>query len=95
MPDISYRLVLEHLAVHWRLDAREVAVLQALGSQAIVPLQDIEQTLDALFAVNPELAALWPTTPNRGLDNRSPLDVIAQEGMAGLENIHLFVCLTH
>lgn len=95
MTKLHSELLLDRLAELWQLDGQQRAVLAALGEEAIPALQDIQQTLERLFPHNPQLAELWPTTANRALDNRSPLQVFAEEGIAGVEQVRRFLCLHH
>jgi len=95
MNNLSPELFLRRLAEVWQLTDRQQKVLQQLGNSAIPALQDIQQTLETLFAQTPQLAELWPTTANKAFANRSPLEVIEEEGMAGLEQVRRFLCLHH
>lgn len=95
MPRISHDLYLERLAELWQLSARQRRVLKGLDEKAIPSLQDIQQTLQNLFPHNPQLAELWPTTNNKAFDNRSPMQVIEEEGLAGVEKVRRFLCLHH
>jgi hypothetical protein len=40
--------------------------------------------LRLLFPQNPDLAYRWVTTRNRAFDNRTPVEVIKEQGFAGL-----------
>jgi len=95
MTKVHTELLLERLTELWQLDEQQRAILSALGEEAIPALQDIQQTLESLFPHNPQLAELWPTTANRGLANRSPLQVFAEEGLDGVERVRRFLCLHH
>lgn len=95
MTRISADLFLERLAEQWQLNARQCRTLKQLDHHAIPALQDIQQTLQNLFPHNPQLAELWPTTANKAFDNRSPLQVIEEEGLEGVETIRRFLCLHH
>lgn len=95
MNNVSSELFLRRLAELWQLNERQQRVLVELGARAIPALQDIQQTLETLFAHTPQLAELWPTTANKAFANRSPLQVIEQEGMSGLEQVRRFLCLHH
>ncbi len=95
MHKVSPDLFLIRLAELWQLSERQYRLLAELGEPAIPALQDILQTLEKLFVHTPQLAELWPTTPNKAFANRSPLQVIEQEGMAGLEQVRRFLCLHH
>jgi len=95
MSNVSAELFLKRLAELWQLNEEQHRVLVELGSKAIPALQDIQQTLDTLFAQTPLLAELWPTTANKAFTNRSPMQVIEEEGMEGLEQVRRFLCLHH
>lgn len=86
---------LDRLAELWRLNERQHSSLLELGEGAIPALQDIQQTLENLFPHNPQLAELWPTTANKAFDNRTPLQVIEEEGLLGVEQVRRFLCLHH
>lgn len=92
---VSSELVLNRLAELWQLNERQQRTLARLGADAVPELLDIQQTLDILFAHTPQLAELWPTTSNKAFANRSPIEVIEEEGMSGLEQIRRFLCLHH
>ncbi|WP_420466061.1 MbcA/ParS/Xre antitoxin family protein [Panacagrimonas sp.] len=47
-------------------------------------LLGIHKSLRLLFPHNRDLAYRWPTTANRALGGRRPVDVIAEEGLPGL-----------
>jgi hypothetical protein len=47
-------------------------------------LLGIHKNLRLLFPQNPDLAYGWMTTRNRAFDNRTPTEVIREEGFAGL-----------
>lgn len=47
-------------------------------------LLGIHKSLRLLFPQNPELLYGWMTTRNRAFDNRTPAEVIKDEGFAGL-----------
>lgn len=93
MTRISPDLFLERLAEQWQLDARQRQALKRLDENAIPALQDIQQTLQNLFPHNPHMAKLWPTTSNKAFDNRSPIQVIEEEGQDGVEALRRFLCL--
>ncbi len=95
MTYLSPDLLVDRLAELWQLNERQRRVLKGLDENAIPALQDIQQTLQNLFPHNPQLAELWPTTANKAFDNRSPLQVIEEEGLEGVEAIRRFLCLHH
>lgn len=88
-------MYLARLAELWQLNARQRHSLLGLDESAIPALRDIQQTLQNLFPHNPQLAELWPTTANKAFDNHSPLQIIEEEGLAGVERIRRFLCLHH
>ena len=47
-------------------------------------LLGIHKSLRLLFPQNIDLAYRWVTTRNRAFDNRTPVDVIKEQGFAGL-----------
>jgi uncharacterized protein (DUF2384 family) len=47
-------------------------------------LLGIHKSLRLLFPQNRDLAYRWMTTRNRALDNRTPVEVIKEQGFAGL-----------
>lgn len=95
MNNLSPELFLRRLAELWQLNDHQQKVLLKLGSNAVPALQDIQQTLETLFAHTPQLAELWPTTANKAFANRSPLQVMEEEGLEGLEQVRRFLCLHH
>lgn len=95
MSNVSPDLFMKRLSELWQLNEHQQRVLLALGGKAVPALQDIQQTLETLFAQTPQLAELWPTTANKAFANRSPLQVIEEEGMEGLEQVRRFLCLHH
>lgn len=95
MSHITPDLFLSRLAELWQLNDRQRRSLTGLGKEAVPALQDIHQTLQNLFPHNPQLAELWPTTVNKAFANRSPLQVIEDEGLEGVEQVRRFLCLHH
>lgn len=95
MSNVSAELFLDRLTELWQLNERQRRSLAGLGEKAIPALQDIQQTLQNLFPHNPQLAELWPTTVNKAFANRSPLQVIEEEGLDGIEQVRRFLCLHH
>jgi hypothetical protein len=62
---------------------------EAIGSsrdqlERVGHLLGIHKSLRLLFPQNPDLAYRWMTTRNRAFDNRSPVEVIKDQGFAGL-----------
>lgn len=47
-------------------------------------LLGIHKSLRILFPQNPDLARRWPTTPNRRLSGRAPVEVMRDGGFEGL-----------
>lgn len=47
-------------------------------------LLGIHKSLRLLFPQNPDLAYRWMSTRNRAFDNRTPVEVIKDQGFAGL-----------
>jgi hypothetical protein len=78
----------------WDLDASDRTLLDELGLDGAEAICAIHVTLGQMFAHNPQLAALWPTTPNKALNNLSPMEVIRQEGMDGLKRVRCFLDLS-
>jgi uncharacterized protein (DUF2384 family) len=62
---------------------------EAIGSsrdqfERVGHLLGIHKSLRLLFPQNLDLAYRWMTTRNRALDNRTPVEVIKDQGFAGL-----------
>ena len=62
---------------------------EAIGSsrdqfERVGHLLGIHKSLRLLFPQNPDLAYRWVTTRNRAFDNRTPVEVIKEQGFAGL-----------
>ena len=62
---------------------------EAIGSsrdqlERVGHLLGIHKSLRLLFPQNPELAYRWMTTRNRAFDNRTPVEVVKDQGFAGL-----------
>lgn len=93
MTNPSQALILKNLAHQWQLDEAQLARLMSLPAEAVPQLLLIRDILTQIFTHNPELAALWPTTPNRGLHNRSPIELILDEGKEGLSEVVQFLDL--
>lgn len=93
MSKISYRLLLDKIYTEWRLTEADCQMLDELGQDAILHIVAIHSTLIQLFAHNPVLAALWPTTPNKALNGLTPIDVIQSQGMEGLEHVRQYLVL--
>lgn len=93
MSGISYRWFLKHLAERWQLTDAQYRYLAGLGEEAIPALQQIDTTLNQLFANSPFLADLWMTSPNKAFDNETPIALIMRRGMTGLREVVHFLCL--
>lgn len=78
----------------WDLDEPDRTLLDELGLEGAEAICAIHVTLGQVFAHNPQLAALWPTTPNKALNNLSPMEVIRKEGMSGLKRVMSFLDLS-
>ena len=62
---------------------------EAIGSsrdqlERVGHLLGIHKSLRLLFPQNTDLAYRWMTTRNRALENRTPVEVIKEQGFAGL-----------
>jgi hypothetical protein len=62
---------------------------EAIGSsrdqlERVGHLLGTHKSLRLLFPQNPDLAYRWMTTRNRAFDNRTPVEVIKDQGFAGL-----------
>jgi hypothetical protein len=71
----------------WQLDAEDRRMLDDMGLEGAEALCAMHVALGQIFAHNPQLAALWPTTPNKTLNNHSPLEVIRRDGLDGIKRI--------
>lgn len=78
----------------WELNRKDRKMIDSLGLEGAEAVCAMHVALGQIFAHNPQLAALWPTTPNKALNNRSPIDVIRDEGMAGLKRVRSFLDLS-
>jgi hypothetical protein len=86
--------VLSRIYTEWKLEARDRHMIDALGEEGVENLCAMYVALEHAFAHNPELAALWPTTRNRGFNNRSPIEVVREEGIDGLKRVRCFLDLS-
>jgi len=93
MSEVSYQLLIKHLAEQWQLSDAESHCLLALPPAAATELLKIDTTLKQLFAASPLLAELWMTSPNKAWGERTPMQLIESEGMTGLMKIVRFLCL--
>lgn len=94
MSDVS-DIITTSIYNDWGLEARDRKMLDALGLEGAEALCAIHVALGQIFAHNPQLAALWPTTPNKALGNLSPLEVIRRDGMDGLKRVRSFLDLSY
>ena len=95
METITYRMLLDRIYDEWQLSRADRRMLNRLGEEALTDLLSIHTALMNLFPHNPMLAAYWPTTPNRGLNGLSPIEVIREQGEDGLKQIRGFLDLDH
>ncbi len=51
----------------------------------------IHQSLRNIFQLNKDLAYKWMKTKNKAFDNRSPVDVIVEDGFLGLVDVHNYL----
>lgn len=54
-------------------------------------LLSIHKNLRAIFPNNKELAYAWPKSPNKHFHNKSPIEVIIDDGFLGLVNVHNYL----
>ncbi len=95
MHPVSHRLLLDQIFDEWQLSAADRRLLHDLGEAAYPDVCAIHTTLMNLFPHNPMLAVYWPTTPNRAFDNRSPIDLVRQQGLDGLKEVRMFIDPKH
>ena len=79
--------VLSSIFTEWGLEASDRHLLEGLGLEGAEHLCAIHVALGQIFAHNPKLAALWPTTSNNALQKLSPMDVIRRDGLAGIKRV--------
>ncbi|MCW9089318.1 MAG: MbcA/ParS/Xre antitoxin family protein [Gammaproteobacteria bacterium] len=80
-------IILGSIYNEWELDESDRKMIDELGLEGAESLCGLYVALGQVFAHNPQLAALWPTTPNKALQNLSPLELIRRDGMDGLKRI--------
>jgi hypothetical protein len=80
-------MILTSIYRDWELDEDDRRVIETLGLEGVEGICAVHVALGQVFAHNPQLAALWPTTPNRVLNNKTPMDVVREEGMDGLRRV--------
>lgn len=54
-------------------------------------LLSIHKSLRLIFPHNPELAYLWPKSPNKMFSNRTPVSMIQEYGYAGLLMVRTYL----
>jgi len=91
MTDNVSSMILSSIYKDWELDAADRALLDSLGLDGAESLCAIHVALGQIFAHNPELAALWPTTSNKVLNKLTPIEVIRRDGMDGLRRVRAMV----
>lgn len=91
MQDNVSSMILTSIYKDWALDAADRHFLDCLGLEGAEGLCAIHVALGQIFAHNPELAALWPTTPNKVLNKLTPIEVIRRDGVAGLRRVRSLV----
>lgn len=91
MPDNVSSMILSSIYKDWELSAEDRAFLDSLGLDGAEGLCAIHVALGQIFAHNPELAALWPTTPNKVLNKLTPIELIRRDGIEGLRRVRALV----
>ncbi len=79
----------------WNIPDDVVVVL--LGGQAerqsrVDMLLAIYGLLHSLYPHNPELADAWPQSPNKHFDSRTPVKVMADGGLPGMQSVLNGLC---
>ncbi|HEY9148771.1 MAG TPA: antitoxin Xre/MbcA/ParS toxin-binding domain-containing protein [Gammaproteobacteria bacterium] len=87
-------MIMASIYNEWELDADDRKMIDEMGLEGAEAICAMHVALGHMFAHNPQLAALWPTTPNKALNNLAPMDVIRRDGMAGLRRVRGFLDLT-
>jgi len=87
-------MVMPRIYTEWKLEATDRQMLDELGEEGVEHVCAMYAALEHAFAHNPELAALWPTTPNRALNNLSPMEVVRRDGLPGLKRVRSFLDLS-
>lgn len=87
-------IIMSSIYNEWGLDASDRKMIDEMGLDGAEAICAMHVALGQMFAHNPQLAALWPTTPNKALNNLSPMEVIRRDGMAGLKRVRSFLDLT-
>lgn len=88
-------LILTSIFNEWELEAEDRKMIDAMGLEGAEALCAVYVALGQIFAHNPQLAALWPTTPNKALGNLSPLDLIRRDGLPAIERIRRILDQTY
>jgi len=94
MSDNISNMIMSSIYNDWDLDEDDRKMIDALGIDGAECICAIHVTLGQMFAHNPQMAALWPTTPNKALGNQSPMEVVRREGMPGLVRVRRFLDLS-
>lgn len=84
-------MILTSIYNEWGLEAEDRRLIDSFGLEGAETLCAVHVALGQVFAHNPQLAALWPTTPNKGLRDLAPMEVIRREGVEGLKRIKAFL----
>lgn len=87
-------MIMSSIYKDWDLDERDRRMIDSLGLEGSEAICAMHVALGHIFAHNPQMAALWPTTPNKALNNRTPIEVIREEGMKGLRRVRGFLDLS-
>lgn len=80
-------MIMTTICNDWHLDERDRRLFESLGLDGAEGICAVHVALGQVFAHNPQLAALWPTTPNKILHNKTPIEVIREEGMDGVRRV--------
>ncbi|MGM0593973.1 MAG: antitoxin Xre/MbcA/ParS toxin-binding domain-containing protein [Pseudomonadota bacterium] len=84
--EISH-IILTSIYNEWGLSRSDRRLIDSLGLEGAEALCAVHVALGQVFSHNPQLAALWPTTANKGLRDLSPMELIRRDGMAGLKRV--------
>jgi len=91
MPDNVSSMILSSIYNDWELNVADRRFLDSLGLDGAESLCAIHVALGQIFSHNPELAALWPTTPNKALNKLTPIEVMRRDGMDGVRRVRALV----
>lgn len=95
MTDNVSSMIMSSIYRDWHLDESDRKMIDDLGLDGAEAICAMHVALNQIFAHNPQLASLWPTTRNKALNNRSPIDVIREDGMNGLKRVRSFLDLSY